>query len=171
MRYARKLGTTRAAPLVACAAAVGLLAVRLLPDVKKEPLYEDEALAGLVAALPVDDLVATVMHDRGGAPLHFLLGHLALQVHASPTSLRLVSVVFALATVPLCFDLGRRLGGSMAGVAAAFFCATSNMLGVYGSFGRMYALFAFASALAIDLFVRALEQGTPSAIAAAAAAA
>jgi hypothetical protein len=45
------------------------------------------------------------------------------------------------------------------------------MLAVYGSFGRMYALLAFAAALAADLFVRALDVRTPGAAAAAAAAA
>ena len=38
--------------------------------------------------------------------------------------------------------------------------ATSQLLLIYGTFGRMYSLFAFASALAADLFVRALDQPT-----------
>ena len=37
------------------------------------------------------------------------------------------------------------------------------MLAVYGSFGRMYALLAFVSALAADLFVRALDLRTTEA--------
>jgi hypothetical protein len=45
------------------------------------------------------------------------------------------------------------------------------MLAVYGSFGRMYALLAFVSALAATLFVRALDERTTSAAVAAAAAA
>jgi hypothetical protein len=42
---------------------------------------------------------------------------------------------------------------------------------IYGTFGRMYSLFAFASALAADLFVRALARPQRGAAAAAAAAA
>jgi hypothetical protein len=45
------------------------------------------------------------------------------------------------------------------------------MLAVYGSFGRMYALLAFVSALAATLFVRSLDERTTSAAVAAAAAA
>jgi hypothetical protein len=45
------------------------------------------------------------------------------------------------------------------------------MLAVYGTVGRMYALFAFASAVAVDLFVRALDKRTTGAVLAAAAAA
>jgi hypothetical protein len=85
--------------------------------------------------------------------------------------LRALSIVFAVAAVALCYDLGRRLGGHVAGAAAAAVAAGSDLLLVYGSFGRMYALFAFAAALAADLFVRALGQRTAEAAAVAALAA
>ena len=49
--------------------------------------------------------------------------------------------------------------------------AASGMLAVYGSFGRMYALFAFAAALAVDLFVRCVQRPTTGTVAAASAAA
>lgn len=166
----RELGGPPAAP-AACAAAVVLLGVRLLPDVRNKPLYEDEALAGLVSALPIGELLPTVLYDRGGAPLHFVLGHIALALEPSPTALRGLSVVFALATVPLCYDLARRLGGPVAGATAALLAASSQMLGIFGTFGRMYALFAFVAALAIDLFVRAVSLPTRRAVAIAAAAA
>jgi hypothetical protein len=71
--------------------------------------------------------------------------------------------VFALATVWVCYDLGRRLDGHVAGATAAVVAGCSGMLAVYGSFGRMYALLAFASALAADLFVRALDVRTTEA--------
>jgi hypothetical protein len=45
------------------------------------------------------------------------------------------------------------------------------MLAVYGSFGRMYALFAFAAALAVDMFVRCVQGPTTGTLAAASAAA
>ena len=83
------------------------------------------------------------------------------------TALRVLSVVFALATVPLCFDLGRRLAGTTAGVAAGVAAGSSQMLAVYGSFGRMYALLAFVSTLAVDLFVRAVQTRTRGAVLAA----
>src|SRR5687768_7755060 len=67
------------APAVATATAVcGVLVyllVRLVWDASAKPIYEDEALAGLIAAQSLPDVVETVMVDRGGAPLHFLLAH------------------------------------------------------------------------------------------------
>ena len=152
------------------AAAASLLA-RLAPDVHGKPLFEDEAVAGLIGARSVREIVVTILWDRGGAPLHFLLARLAFVFDTSAWSLRWLSVVFAVATIPLCYDLGRRLGGRLTGIATAVVTAGSGMLAVYGSFGRMYALFALVAALAADLFVRALELRTSRAAALAAAAA
>jgi hypothetical protein len=151
--------------------ASAFLLARLAPDVHGKPLFEDEAVAGLIGARPPWEIVVTTLWDRGGAPVHFLLVHVAFVFDSSASALRWLSVVFALATVALCYDLGRRVDGRVAGVTAAIVAAGSGMLAVYGSFGRMYALLAFAAALAADLFVRALDLRTPSAAAAAAGAA
>ena len=158
--------------LAALAGAAGFLVARLSPAVGSKPLVEDEAVAGLISVRPLGEVVDTVLTERGGSPLHFVLAHFALVADASPDALRWLSVVFALATVLLTFDLARRLAGPVAGGAAAIVVATSTVLGVYGSFGRMYALLAAAAALALDLFVIALRRRTVgSALAAAAAAA
>jgi hypothetical protein len=101
-----------------------------------------------------------VLWDRGGAPLHFVLSHVALAFDSSPEALRWLSVVFALATIPLCLDLGRRLAGPVAGATAAIVASASAVLALYGTVGRMYALLAFVSALSADLFARALELRT-----------
>jgi Dolichyl-phosphate-mannose-protein mannosyltransferase len=120
---------------------------------------------------PLGEVLDTVVLDRGGAPLHFLFAHAVFWVDASADALRWLSVACAVAAVPLCFDLGRRLGGAHAGIVAAAVAASSTALAVYGSFGRMYALFVLVAALAADLFVRALRLRTRGAVIAAAAAA
>jgi Dolichyl-phosphate-mannose-protein mannosyltransferase len=120
---------------------------------------------------PSGEVLDTVMVDRGGAPLHFLLAHAFFWVDPSAEALRWLSVVAALVAVPLCFDLARRLGGTAAGIVAAVVAASSTALGVYGTFGRMYVLFVLVAALAADLFVRALQLRTQRAVVAAGAAA
>ena len=45
-------------------------------------------------------------------------------------------------------------------MAAAALAATSQLLTVYATFGRMYSLFAFARVLSLDLFVRAVNHPT-----------
>jgi hypothetical protein len=148
----------------------GLLLYRLAPDVSGKPLYEDEAIAGLIAMRSLGEVLDTVLVDRGGAPLHFVLGHVVFWADRSPEALRWLSVLLALGTVPLCFELGRRLSGTGAGLVAAAVAASSTALAVYGSFGRMYALLAFVAALFAVLYVRALEVRTTGAVAAASAA-
>src|SRR5918994_798335 len=106
------------------AALCGLLLYRIAPDVGDKPLYEDEAVAGLISVRPLGEVLETVMLDRGGAPLHFVVTHGVFAVDASPDALRWLSVVAALAAVPLCFDLGRRLGGQAAGLVAAAVAAS-----------------------------------------------
>jgi hypothetical protein len=156
-------------PAVALTASAAFLLARTLPDVSGKPWHEDEAVAGLISARPLGDLLHTVVLDRGGAPLHFLLAHVAFAVDDSPRTLRWLSLLFAVVTIPLCYDLARRLSGQFAGLIAAALAATSQLLTVYGTFGRMYSLFAFTSALALDLFVRAVDRPSRSTLAAAAA--
>ncbi|MGH3022529.1 MAG: glycosyltransferase family 39 protein, partial [Gaiellaceae bacterium] len=105
-------------------------------------------------------MIETVMWERGGGPLHTVLSHFTLAVEPSPYALRWLSVVFALAALPLCWDIGRRLDGPVAGAVAALVAATSSFLLVYGTFARMYALYVFAAALAVDLFLVAKERRT-----------
>jgi len=155
--------STFAASAVALAFALGLLLQQLWFDVVEKPLFEDEAVAGLVAGRPLGELLGTVMWDRGGAPLHFLVAHAGFALGGDWETLRWLSVAAALASVPVCFDLGRRLGGPSAGAVAGLIAATSTVLGIYGSFGRMYALLVLAGAVAFDLFVRAVELRTPRA--------
>jgi hypothetical protein len=147
------------------------LLIRVAPDVRGKPLFEDEAIVGQVSVHGAVSVLRTVIWDRGGAPLHFVLAHLVLSVVDSATALRWLSVVAAIATLPVAFDLGRRIGGREVGALAAVVCASSGLLSVVGSFGRMYALYALAGALACDLFVRAAQRPTRASLALAAIAA
>jgi mannosyltransferase len=148
------------APALVLAASAAYLLAQTVPHIGGKPWHEDEAVAALIGSRPLGELLHTVLLDRGGAPLHFLLVHAAFAVDGSPRMLRWLSLAFAVATIPLCYDLARRLAGQFAGVAAAVLTATSQLLTVYATFGRMYSLFAFSAALAIDLFVRALDRPT-----------
>ncbi|HEX5448880.1 MAG TPA: glycosyltransferase family 39 protein [Gaiellaceae bacterium] len=138
--------------------AVALLAVRLIHDVGTKPYSEDEAVAGLIAARPFGELLRTVVWDRGGSPLHFVLAHVVFEFSATPAALRWLSVVCALATVVCTYMLATELAGKTAGVAAAWIVAASSLLRVYGTFGRMYSLLAFVGSLNLLLFLRVLRQ-------------
>jgi hypothetical protein len=152
-------------PGVVVLAAGMFLLIRIAPDVHGKPLFEDEAIVGQISVHGLVSVLRTVIWDRGGAPLHFVLAHVVLLGVDSAAALRWLSAVAAVATLPVAFDLGRRVGGRQIGALAAVVCASSGLLSVVGSFGRMYALYALAGALACDLFVRAAQRPTRESLA------
>src|SRR5262245_10814090 len=111
------------------------------------PPHEDEALALFVGRGSLGDVLHTVVAERGGAPLHFLLAWTVVHLGGGLTALRVVSLVFAVASVPLMALLGARLADRATGVVAAAFASASWVFLFHGIFGRMYSLFLFTSLL------------------------
>src|SRR5262249_11489033 len=94
---------------VPVAGAIVFLAGRLVHDVDAKPYFEDEAVGGLIAARPLGEVVRTVVWDRGGSPLHFVLAHAVFTVSPTVEALRWLSIACALATVVVAYALGREL--------------------------------------------------------------
>src|SRR3954462_12480159 len=111
------------------------------------PPHEDEALALFVGRSSLGHVLHTVVAERGGAPLHFLLAWAVVHLGGGLTALRLVSLVFAVASVPLMALLGARLADRTTGVVAAALASASWVFLFHGIFGRMYSLFLFTSLL------------------------
>jgi hypothetical protein len=159
-----RLAAIRPAVATVCVAATGgalaFLAIRLQSDVGTKPYFEDEAVAGLIASRPLPEVIHTVLWERGGSPLHFVLAHFVLWAWPSVGALRWLSVACALGVVVCAYALGRELAGDVAGAVAAWIAATSALLHVYGTFGRMYSLLALVGGLNMLLFLRALDRPT-----------
>jgi hypothetical protein len=111
------------------------------------PPHEDEALALFVGRGSPGDVLHTVIAQRGGAPLHFLIAWAVVHLGGGLTALRIVSLVFAVASVPLMALLGARLADRTTGVVGAAFASASWVFLFHGVFGRMYSLFLFTSLL------------------------
>jgi hypothetical protein len=124
-----------------------VVAAALLWLVDRWPPHEDEALAVFVGRGSLGHVLHTVITERGGAPLHFLLAWVVVHAGGGLTALRLVSVAFAVASVPLMALLGARLTDRATGVLAAAFASASWVFLFHGIFGRMYSLFLFTSLL------------------------
>ena len=96
--------------------------------------------------------------QRGGAPLHFLIAWAVVHLGGGLTALRIVSLVFAVASVPLMALLGARLADRATGVVGAAFASASWVFLFHGIFGRMYSLFLFTSLLSfLALLARRLR--------------
>ena len=143
----------------AVAAVTAALAAFLLLRLRAWPPHEDETLALFVGHGSLGDLVDTVLGERGGAPLHFLLAWLVAHLGGGLAGLRLVSAACAVLSVPLVAALAARLAGRAVGVAAAALSAASWMLLFHGVYGRMYSLFLCTSALSYLALLTALAAG------------
>jgi hypothetical protein len=142
--------------IAVCTVAV---AAFVLAQLHAWPPHEDETLALFVGRHSLGDLLEIVLGRRGGAPLHFLLSFVVVHLGGGLGALRLLSALFAVASVPLVGLLGARLSGRTAGLAAAALASGSWVLLFHGVYGRMYSLFLFTSALSYLALLRALDTG------------
>ena len=118
------------------------------------PPHEDETLALFVGRESLGDVLRTVITERGGAPLHFLFAWAVVHLGGGLTELRIVSLLFAVASVPLIALLGARLVDRTVGVVASGIAAASWVFLFHGIYARMYSLFLFASLLSFLALLR-----------------
>jgi 4-amino-4-deoxy-L-arabinose transferase-like glycosyltransferase len=123
------------------------------------PPHEDETLALFVGRESLHGTLETVLGERGGAPLHFLLAWVVAHAGGGLVELRAVSAVLAVASVPVVALLAARLAGRTIGLAATLLVSGSWLLLFHGVYGRMYSLFLLTSALSYLALLRALERG------------
>jgi hypothetical protein len=140
------------------AAVMAVAAAFLLHQLYAWQPHEDETLALFVGRQPLGGLLETVLEERGGAPLHFLFAWAVAHLGLGLGGLRVVSVVCAVASLPLVALLGRRLAGRREGLVAAVLVAASWMFLFHAVYGRMYSLFLLTSALSYLAFLRALDR-------------
>jgi hypothetical protein len=155
----RVAGAALGYPLGVAAITAGLTAFLLL-RLHALPPNEDEALVFFLSHEPLGDVLASVLGERHGAPLHYLLAYLAGLVDPGLTSLRLISVAFAVASVPVSAALVARLTDRRTALVATLLAAVSWTTLYHGIYARMYSLFLFTALLSLLLLLRALEQGT-----------
>ena len=92
------------------------------------PPHEDETLALFAGRGSVGQLIRTVLGERGGAPLHFLFAWVITHTGGGLVELRLVSTLFAVASVPLIAMLVARLTDRAVALVATAIVVPSWML-------------------------------------------
>jgi mannosyltransferase len=143
----------------AVVAAVVLVGV-VLRFYTRSDLWLDEALSVNVARLPLRDLQGALRHD-GAPPLYYVVLHVWMRAFGTgDTAVRALSGLASVATLPLAWFAGRRLGGRLVAWLTVLVLATSPYAIRYGTESRMYALvmlLVFAGYLAV---LRAVERPT-----------
>ncbi len=140
------------------ACAVGLAAF-FVTFLRTWPPHEDETLALFLGRDSLGGLLQTVHSERGGAPLHFLVAWVVVHLGGGLTALRLVSALFAVASVPVIAALSARLAGHRIALVATVLASASWLMLFHGVYGRMYSLFLLTSSLSYLALLVAIEHG------------
>jgi hypothetical protein len=146
-------------PYLGVAGVVLVATAFLLHQLMAWPPHEDETLALFTGRDSLPGVVEHVTRDRGGAPLHFLLAWAVAHLGFGLGGLRLLSAVFAIASLPLVAALGTRLADARVGLVATVVVAPSWLFLFHGVYGRMYSLFLFLSLACLLALLRALDRG------------
>ncbi|MFN8051435.1 MAG: glycosyltransferase family 39 protein [Acidimicrobiales bacterium] len=132
------------------------------------PLWLDEALSVNIAKLPLGSISDALRHD-GHPPLYYVLLHGWMSLFGeSDHAVRALSGLITVATLPLAYLVGRRIGGRRLGYTTALVFALSPYAFRYGSETRMYALLmaeVFAGYLLITAAIAAPKLRTLAGIA------
>ena len=125
------------------------------------PLWLDEALSVNIARLPLGQIPRALAHD-GAPPLYYVLLHLWMAAFGrSDFSVRALSGVISVVSLPFFWAAGRRLGGRTVGWVTFFLAVSSPFAINYATSARMYSLMILWSVLGFLALTRALEDPRP----------
>lgn len=145
-----------AAPWIALFITIAGFFLRLLL-LDSKGLWLDETFSIWMANLKVGEMLQWVVKIDQHPPLYYFLLHFWIGLNSSsPYFVRLFSVLFGTATIPIIYLIGKRMSGSLMGVAAAAFLAFSPFNVYYAQEARMYTLLMFNVSVAVYALVRLL---------------
>jgi hypothetical protein len=143
---------------LAVAMMAGLAAIFFAVRLTAWPPHEDETLALFVGRDSLGGVLHHVTHDRGGAPLHFLVAWAVAHLGFGLTGLRAFSAICAVASLVATAALTVRLSDRRTALLATALAAGTWLFLFQGIFGRMYSLFLLMSTLSALALLRALER-------------
>lgn len=120
-------------------------------------MWLDETFSVWMASQNVGDMLQWAVRIDQHPPLYYLLLHYWIALSGdTPYYVRLLSVFFGTATIPIMYLIGKRMSGVLVGLVAAVFLALSLFNIYFAQETRMYTLLTFNAAAAIYALVRLL---------------
>jgi mannosyltransferase len=120
-------------------------------------LWLDEGLSFAVAHLPWLEFLRALWEREANMALYFLFLHFWIHLGTTLADLRVLSVLFSIASVPVTHALGVRLYGRTVGLLAAWFLALNAFQIRYAQEVRCYAMLTFFAVLVTWILVRNLQ--------------
>lgn len=139
-------------------AALTLAALILrLPALGTSSLWLDEMWSVGTARLPWRTLLAYVLHRDSNASVYYVLLHPWLGLGEGEATVRLLSTLLGVATIPAVWALARRVAGPTSGLAAAALLAVNAFHVQFSQEARGYTLVVLLATLSTLAFLRAVE--------------
>lgn len=141
---------------------IALAALLRLATLGRQSLWFDEAFTPVyVFHSSLGATLHALTQTENTPPLWYVLDWTVTRVLGNgAVSLRLLSALAGIATVPVAWAIARRLGGRRAALVAAVLVAVNPLFVWYSQEARAYGLFVLTAALAMLCFLRALERPT-----------
>lgn len=118
----------------------------------------DEIASVVIARMPGNSFWHWLWTDEGNMALYYVMLRPWLEIHLGEATIRLLSVVPGVASIPVMYLLGRRLFGRGTGLLAAFLLAVSTCAVVYSQEARGYSWLVLGTIVSTYLFVRLIER-------------
>ena len=121
-------------------------------------MWVDEGMTACRDAWPIKSLLGFILHREMNQILYYLMVHAWTSIAgASVVMLRLPSVLFDIAAVPLIYVLGTELGDRRAGLIGALMLTLNASAIEYAQTARAYAMLVSLTILAAVFFVRSIK--------------
>lgn len=130
--------------------------LRLL-DIGRKSFWADEAFSITLAQLPWAPFRQIVLHNEANMALYYLLLRFWSQISDAPGYVRGLSMLAAVATVPVIYFAGRTLFSHRAGLIAAVLLTVNVFHIRYSREARSYSLVVLLVTCSCLLFVRNVE--------------
>jgi mannosyltransferase len=159
---------TRIARWWPLAAILAGAAVLRLATIDLQSFWYDEAFTPVHVLHPsLGATLSSMVHSENSPPVWYLIAWLDVRLFGDgEVALRLPSALAGIATVGLAWAIGRELAGRRCAFVCSLLVACSPLFVWYSQEARVYALFAFTSALAMLCCLRARREPTPGRMAA-----
>lgn len=120
-------------------------------------MWFDEAHSIFFAKLPWREFWSILSNKEANQGLYYVFLKFWLVLGDSEFSIRALSALFAIASIPVLYALARRLFGVRAGLIAALLISVNAFFIEYAQEARSYSLTLFLVILSSYLFVRVIE--------------
>ncbi|MDO9065792.1 MAG: glycosyltransferase family 39 protein, partial [Chloroflexota bacterium] len=158
----RRMPTRQTGSLIALVVVAVGFALRV-HNLASQSLWYDEAFSVYLARMGLGEIIARTAADIHPPLYYFLLHGWMLAAGSSEFALRFLSLIFGVLTLPLFFQVSRRLlrflpvdAAPHTGIITASMAAIAPFYIWYSQEGRMYTLLTFLGALAALLLLRLL---------------